>query len=252
MVLQKREDVQAQYRDAGNLTARANLHQRYGTPPLWQEWAFSQLPSLVGISVLDCGCGPCWLWRENIARLPTDVSVVGMDLSSGMAATAKGALYGDPRFAFLSGDVQALPFADARFDLVVANHMLYHLPDLDAGLAEIVRVLRPGGMLFAATNSEGHMAELRAVISSGPSHAKAFGLENGPKKIERFFGDVEVTRRSDVLRVTDAEDVVAYAGSMAGVDADLGAFRAHVTDVIADRGAFDIHTEAGVITGVRG
>ena len=52
------------------------------------------------------------------------------------------------------GDVQALPFEDASFDTVVAAWMLYHVPDLDRGLAEIARVLCPGGQLVAVTNSE--------------------------------------------------------------------------------------------------
>jgi ubiquinone/menaquinone biosynthesis C-methylase UbiE len=253
MILQRREEVQEQYRDAGNLTARADLHQRFGSHPTpWQEWAFDQLPPLDGATVLDVGCGPCWLWRENVGRIPPDARVVAMDLSLGMAIAAREGLGSDERFEFITGDVQALPLEDSSFDIVVANHMLYHLPDLDAGLAEIVRVLRPGGMLAAATNGAGHMAELRTALGDvGPRYAEAFGLESGPAKIERFFDEVAVKRRSDVLRVTDPDAAVAYARSMAGVDADVESFERHVSSVIADRGAFEIHTDGGVITGMR-
>ena len=58
------------------------------------------------------------------------------------------------------GDAQALPFSDAQFDAVLAASMLYHLPDLDAGLAELRRVLRPGGRLVAVTNAPDHLAEI--------------------------------------------------------------------------------------------
>jgi SAM-dependent methyltransferase len=51
------------------------------------------------------------------------------------------------------GDAQNLPYPDAAFDCVIAAWMLFHLPDIDAGLAELARVLKPGGRLVAATNS---------------------------------------------------------------------------------------------------
>ena len=254
MVLQRREDVQAQYRDAGNLTSRANLHQRFGTHERpWQEWAFDQLPSLDGARILDVGCGPAWLWRENLARLPADASIVACDLSCGMVSTARDALNGDRRFSFLSGDVQAIAFADETFDVVVANHMLYHAPDLDAALTEIKRVLRRDGSLLAATNGDGHMAELRhALLGVGPQYTKAFGLESGPPKVERHLAGVEVRRRSDVLRVTDPDAVVDYAASMAVKgDVDLDDLRRQVEAAIASDGEFPIHTEAGVICAMK-
>src|SRR4029078_7030536 len=67
------------------------------------------------------------------------------------------------------GDVQELPFADGSFDVAVAAWMLYHVPHLDRGLSELARVLRPGGILVAVTNSRYHLLELRELVGSGPS-----------------------------------------------------------------------------------
>jgi len=53
----------------------------------------------------------------------------------------------------IAGDAQWLPFADASFDCILAMHMLYHVPDRDLAIAEMRRVLRPGGVLLALTNS---------------------------------------------------------------------------------------------------
>ena len=59
------------------------------------------------------------------------------------------------------GTSQDLPYADESFDVVAALWMLYHVPDVDRALAEVRRVLRPGGLFVAVTNGDGHVADLR-------------------------------------------------------------------------------------------
>jgi ubiquinone/menaquinone biosynthesis C-methylase UbiE len=61
----------------------------------------------------------------------------------------------------LVADAAWIPLADGSMDAVIANHMLYHVSDRRRALAEIHRLLRPGGRLYATTNGLGHMAELR-------------------------------------------------------------------------------------------
>jgi ubiquinone/menaquinone biosynthesis C-methylase UbiE len=61
-------------------------------------------------------------------------------------------------------DAQAIPYAGASFDAVVANHMLYHVQDRPRAFSEIRRALKPGGQLFVATNGQDHMAELWAMV----------------------------------------------------------------------------------------
>ena len=93
--------------------------------------------------------------------------------------------------------------------------MLYHVPDLDRTLAEIERVLVPGGQFYAATNGEGHMHEvfdleeilLREVgqkegAPSPRSFGQSFTLENGADPIRRHFEPVTLLRYPDGLRVT--------------------------------------------------
>jgi SAM-dependent methyltransferase len=106
-------------------------------------------------------------------------------------------------------DVQELPFADGDFDVAVAAWMLYHVPDLDRGLAELARVLRPGGRLVAVTNSRFHLLELRELVGSGPSLLK-FNRENGLELLAPHFADV---RREDIdgrLEFADRAEVEEY------------------------------------------
>ena len=63
-------------------------------------------------------------------------------------------------FTFGQLDAQALPFADGSFDSVIANHMLYHVPDRQKTYAEVRRVLKPEGRFYAATMSRDNMKQV--------------------------------------------------------------------------------------------
>jgi SAM-dependent methyltransferase len=106
-------------------------------------------------------------------------------------------------------DVQQLPFADGEFDVVVAAWMLYHVPDLERGIAELARILRPGGRLVAATNSLFHLHELRELVGSGRSSI-TFSRETGEELLARHFPNV---RREDIdgsLEFANRAEVDAY------------------------------------------
>lgn len=137
--------------------------------------------------ILEVGCGwgelAEWLERE------TGAEVVATDLSPRMVELARERGV-DARVA----DVCSLPFADGAFDAAVAAWMLYHVPALDAAVAELARVLRAGGTLVAVTNSAFHLHELRELVGSGPSPS-TFTRENGEQILARHFEDV---RREDL------------------------------------------------------
>jgi SAM-dependent methyltransferase len=97
--------------------------------------------------VLEVGCGPGHLARR-LAR--HGLKVTGVDLDPAMVARARAGAgrrgdAGHPRLAFLVGDAAALAFPDGAFDLVVSTLSVHHWADPAAGLAEVGRVLRPGG-----------------------------------------------------------------------------------------------------------
>jgi len=66
----------------------------------------------------------------------------------------------EPPVAFVVTDARSIPLADASVDVVLANHMLYHGPNRPGAFAEIRRVLRPGGLVRAATIGTNHLREL--------------------------------------------------------------------------------------------
>src|SRR5262249_6411603 len=110
------------------------------------------------------------------------------------------------------GDVQSLPFGDASFDTAVAAWMLYHVPDLDRGIAELARVLEPGGRLVAATNATDHLRELRDLI--GRDFASSFTRENGADLLARHFRRTERIDADGVVTIHERQTLVAYRDSM--------------------------------------
>jgi SAM-dependent methyltransferase len=209
-----------QYRDPANLTARANLHIRYGTAAVpWFDWLAGQIDWPAGAEVLEAGCGPGWLWAEAADALPAGMRLTLTDLSPGMVAEAEQRVGGLGRYAAVTArpaDAQALPFPDDSFDVVVANHMLYHVPEPALAVAELARVLRPGGVALTATNGAGHhreMWEIAAEVFGGEPQSQAidaFGDESGARMLGERFDRVEWRDYPDELHCTDRDDVVAY------------------------------------------
>jgi SAM-dependent methyltransferase len=194
--------VAREYADDERLRKRASAYTGVETGIDAREPALAEIQALAPRRVLEVGCG----WGELaewIAR-DTGAEVVAVDLSPRMVELAQERGV-DARIA----DVQELPFADGEFDLVVAAWMLYHVPDLDRGLGELARVLRPGGRLVAVTNSRLHLIELRELVGSGPSTI-SFARETGEQLLAPYFARI---RREDVdgtLTFPDRATVEAY------------------------------------------
>jgi SAM-dependent methyltransferase len=221
--------VARQYRDASNLGARVALHRRFSTNEQpWQRWVFDQFELPPAGRILELGCGPGNLWVENLDRVPDGWSVMLTDASPGMVTEAEDRLGSNSRFAFRVVDAQEIPFEGQSFDAMIANHMLYHVPDRARVFSEIVRILRSGGRLYAATNGEGHMQEVgRMFRVMDPSHPAGsffrdppgFSLENGAEQLSPWFPEVSLRRYQDALLVTDAKPLTDYLLSGTAADA---------------------------------
>jgi SAM-dependent methyltransferase len=206
--------VAEQYRSEANLRARQALWQKVegenAPTVLWRT-----LESLAPTHVLEVGGGQ----GELAERMQTELGaqVTFLDQSERMVelARARGVL--DAHV----GDAQELPFPDESFDTVVAAWMLYHVLDLHRGLAEMARVLAPGGRLVAVTGSVRHIEELRDLFGALRGFEKQFNAENGESILRRHFRDVERTDTEVVAIVDERETLEAYRRSLSYVTRPL-------------------------------
>lgn len=139
-----------------------------------------------GSTILDVSCGPGQVLVQLAGIAPTLVTT-GLDVDEGMIARARRkssglpGLEGDPGHPrFVVADVAAMPFPDASFDLVVSSYAVHHWPDRHAGLAEIMRVLRPGGRAVIWDIASPHETETAATERSAHAQfAAAHGGDGG-------------------------------------------------------------------------
>ena len=190
--------------EAGLLGRRAAYRWAEGLDA--PELLFRAVAGLEPTSVLEAGCGPGEL-SERV-RVELGASVVAVDISPRMVELARSRGI-DAQL----GDVQDLKFADASFDCAAAAWMLYHVPDVDRALAELARVLRPGGHLVAVTNYLDHLQELRALGSDFPDPESAFSGENGRALLAPHFASVEEHDAGGTIRFPDRAAVVSYIRS---------------------------------------
>lgn len=249
-----------QYNTADKFNARIALHARFSTNLYgWQRWVFDQLQLPTQCAILEVGCGPGRLWAENCDRIPPDWHITLSDFSTGMLGEAQQNLAGLEQFEFQQADAQELPFANASFDAVIANHMLYHVPDRPRALAEIRRVLRPRGRFYAATTGAAHLQEIRALVERfdpalaawGGISNTIFSLENGAAQIAPFFGSPALSRYDDALLVSEAAPLADFILSMSMNTAfntsQYGALLAYIEqERQASGGALRITKDSGI------
>ena len=212
-----------QYRDSSNLSARACLHERFSINKIgWHTWVFQQLELPHRSKILEVGCGPAYLWQKNLPTLSDGWRVFLSDLSQGMLEEARDSLREISHFSYTSLDGSNLPFPEGFFDAVIANHVLYHLPALPLALSEIRRVLKPGCCLYAATNGEKHLHEIRQWKERFcPENDQAkrytpttrFSLENGASQLQNFFHSVQLRCYPDQLEINEVEPILRYIES---------------------------------------
>jgi SAM-dependent methyltransferase len=206
-----------EYADLSGLRVRADTHRRYSEFVYDLDRTVLDALALNGSEVVvDVGCGTGSLLRRLAADGHTG-RLLGVDPSAEAvtAAVAGGAWA-------VRGSADALPLAGACLDVVLARHMLYHVPDPAAAIAEFHRVLRPGGRLLVTVNHAESSPRMRALIAEeiaragipAPSaHLSEVHSDNVDRLLGASFPDVRSRRIDNALVFPASEPLIAFAHS---------------------------------------
>jgi SAM-dependent methyltransferase len=198
------------------LAVRIRTHELYTQPAVdFTGWVLDHVPWRGDERVLDIGCGSGAYIEPVCRRLVRGGHMLAGDVSWGMLRDAAS---------------KPLPASAAILnsgccDVMLANHMLFHVPQIESAVAEIHRVLRPGGHLLAATNARDSMETFITEVAEAcrglghsidlpPSPALRFTLEDGRAYLQPCFPDVERDIIESALVFSEAAPPVAYIDSM--------------------------------------
>ncbi len=203
----RKDNYRRVYSGGAVLQAKLNVHTRYSTIPTDIPDAIAaQIGAPNGLAVLDVGCGTGH-FLAHLSALRHRGRLVGVDL----VPTPNGSVAGG---TFVVGDVERLPFGTASFDVVTAVHMLSHLTDITLAMAEVRRMLVPGGRLVATVNSlhsyphtARYRREVHILLGWGQPvfTTSVVNLENLVNTLRPYLNHVHLVTLTGELRIPQAE-----------------------------------------------
>ncbi len=259
--LESEKELLQRSRDASNLNEGVKLMDRFSTNRYgWYPWVFDNMKIKKKDKVLEIGCGNGVLWAKNMDNLHESIEVTLTEIYEDMINEAKSNLRDNSkRFNFIITDLTSLPFDDNSFDVVIANHILFFMKDIDLALAEIKRVIKPNGVVYCSTIGSNHLKELQELMLSFSSNIRIyedklsykFGLENGEKILSKYFNNVEKVLYDDKLIVNDTNNILEYIYSIPGnildiIDSKKKEFEGYIKKIIDKNGEIYITNSLGL------
>ena len=241
--------------------ARIDLNRKFSNYLYsWTHWIFDHIKFHRNDKILEIGCGNAILWKANIDRINPSAQIILSDSSEGMLNDAKNVLgEAAERFDYMVMDAQNIIYPSDKFDIGIANLMLYHVPDRQKTISEIARVLNDEGIFYATTFGKNNMKELTKLLSDYDSNLHnplkslngAFGLENGEKQLNEFFADVEMIKYVDSLEITETEPLIRYILSFTRIKTYLNGtmlteFKEYINHILDKEGKIKITKDTGI------
>lgn len=263
------EKVIEQYQSSANLNKRINIHSYSTSSQNWFDWVYERLKIKSGQKILEIGCGNAILWAHNAYKIPPNVEITLTDRSEGMLLEAKKKL--EPyQHVFAEQNIQInYQVADANklllprrsYDLIIANHMLYLVANIESCLEAVSRALKTNGIFCCSTIGKEHMKELHEIVADfevdiaieipGDYHTTCFRLENGMDYLKEHFNTINMDIQDNDLLVDNVEAIYNYVHSYAGnapyiLEKRADEFREMIKQKIEKDGVIYIHKSTGM------
>ena len=252
--------IKEQYNSDKNLNLRSNLHSYNVNKIDWDVWCFENMKFCKNDKVLELGCGNGKLWLKNKEKIETDLNITLSDFSKSMIKSAKNNLKEiNMNFQYKEINAEKIPYKDETFDVIIAEHMIYFVSNIEKALEEIKRVLKPNGKVYITTNSKNTMNELNELCekfapNSGLSNnglSERFNLEEGEKLLKKYFNNVSLNVLEGKIILSESEPLVSYkASTIQGKSILIGKkrieFKDYLDNYIKENKQILITTKAGI------
>lgn len=232
--------VKNQYSTSERLSTRISIHDKYSTNKMgFGNWIYSKYDIRNGMMVIELGCGTGSMWKGHDDIISACSELVISDYSEAMVSKAKETIGDHPNVTYRQIDITDMPYEDGSFDAVIANMMLYHVPDISKGLNEVRRVLKPSGTFYCATfGIHGIIEYLSDILSEygvKDDTNKTFTLQNGASVLGEVFTDIRREDYEDSLAVTEVNDMVDYIYSLQSMTALSAIPRDTIRELLASQ-----------------
>lgn len=204
-------------RNPAGLNSRIEFYKEYGEKPEnWYPWISQQINIAEDDVVLELGCGSGKLWEEGDWSLESYENIYLSDVSDEMLRKARNNLHNtSPNISYMQIDTHHIPFDDNKFDVIIANHVLHIVDDLEKSLQEIRRVLTDDGALYTTTKSYGNMEGIdqaisRAGVSDSINQVSQFALEHAGASLKGYFSDVQKNTFREIIQIEEIAPIVSF------------------------------------------
>lgn len=239
----QKEELAKQYAGSDNLQKRINIHVYSTSKVPWFAWVMEGLELKSGMKILELGCGTGALWISQRESLPENLEILLTDKSEGMLEATKAGIghfqeyfaSKNIRFRFLQMAAEDFVAMEEKYDRIIANHMLYHVPEdkRQELLENCAKSLTKEGMLYASTIGTTHNKELYELAREFDERidvprwtTDSFELENGKEQLQKVFPQVSMEEMVNDLLVPDPSAVYYYVESWPG----------NAKNILAERG----------------
>jgi SAM-dependent methyltransferase len=249
------------YKTGAQFDSRVELHRRFSTyPGGWYPWLLEHIRLPARGLALEVGCGPAFMWRGHTQQVPPGLHLLLSDLSLGMVREAQANTAGAPNVSVLTSSASPLPLPPGSLNVIIANHMLYHVPDLHTTLAGFARSLKPGGVLYASTNGSEHMKEMWDWVDEAlPDWDAAdtfrtgilsFCTQNGAAILGKHFSQVDYVEIPDSLAITETQPILYYLATVSMAHpltpAQQAKLKANLDEKVAASGVLNVRKQTGL------
>lgn len=256
----EQENISRQYINDDNLNKRISIHD-YGTSTQdFMNWIYDRLNIKEGMKILEIGCGNGLLWKKNMEQIPKHISLTLTDNSDGMLEKVRQIFLENVSnvcIQYMDAENPVIP--KNTYDIIIANHMLYHVNNRDGLFMAINEGLKSDGTFICTTVGANHMKELNDELRVFDKNinitfyetVNRFSLENGRQQLEKYFSNIKLELFDDNLLIDNADIIYEYACSYPDKTGEIlskrkGEFMQKMTEKIKRKGFYYITKSTGM------